>query len=109
MAPCGFPSTALSDPGCLVGVVPPHVRKCGYAVFGQRLGMAEAIPARIALESVVEMRNAVDVPEQYPVHRLAGRDLFGAVLGEDDPLDQRVHRSVLDPAHIAGTGLVGGL
>src|ERR1051325_9091345 len=104
--PWAFPSTALADLGCLVGIIPPPRREPRHAIFGQGLGMAETIPACIALESVVELRNAIEVPEQHAVHRLAGGDLFGAVLGEDDALDQRIHRGVLDPAHIAGAGLV---
>ena len=41
--------------------------------------MAEAVPARIALESIIELWNAIEVPEQDPVHRLASGDQFGAV------------------------------
>src|SRR5258708_36050605 len=66
--------------------------------------MTEAIPARIALKAVIVLRDAVEIPEQYPVHRLAGGDLFGTVSGEDDAVDQGIDRGILDAAHVARTG-----
>src|SRR5436190_28689 len=106
MIPCAIPSTALSDLGCLVGIPPPQGREAGCAVFGQRLRTAEAIPACVAVIAEGKLRNAVEVPEQHAVHRLAGGHLLAAVLGEDYALDQGIDRGVLDAADIARTGPV---
>ena len=49
------------------------------------------------------------VPQQHAVERLGGGDQLGAVLGEDDALDQRIDRRILDAGIVARAGAVGGL
>ena len=66
--------------------------------------MAEAIPARGALKSGGELRDDVAIPEQYPIQRLATRNQFGAILGEDDTVDQGIDRRIFDAGKISRTG-----
>ena len=72
------------------------VGKPAAAVFRQRIGPAEAIPARGAALVVGELRHDVVVPQQHAVERLGRGDELGAILGEDHPLDQRIDRRILD-------------
>ena len=43
--------------------------KPGAAIFRQRLGVAEAVPARVAREAVGELRHDVEIPQQHAVER----------------------------------------
>ena len=52
--------------------------------------MAKAIPVRIALEAVGELRHHIAIPQQDAVERLAGCDQLRTVLGEDDVIDQGI-------------------
>src|SRR4051794_20368405 len=71
--------------------------------------MAEAVPVRGALESGGELWNNVAIPEQHPVQCLATGDQFGAVLGEDDAVDQGVDGRIFDSGKVARTGPIRGL
>src|SRR5258708_39712960 len=66
--------------------------------------MAEPIPARGTLKSGSELRDNIAIPEQYPIQRLASRDQFGAVLGEDDTVYQGVDGGIFDAGKVARTG-----
>src|SRR5436190_20945435 len=68
--------------------------------------MAEAIPPRDALKATGELRDNVAIPEQHPIQRLATRDQLGAVLGEDDAVDQGIDCGVLDAGKVARSGPV---
>ena len=59
--------------------------------------------------AVGPLRHDVEIPQQHAVERLGGGDQFGAVLGEDDALDQRIDRRILDADEVARAGLIGGL
>ena len=48
------------------------------------------------------------VPDENAIERPRGRHEPGAVLGEDDPLDQGVHCRVLDADIILRADLIGG-
>ena len=100
-----LPSRALADPRRLFSVVPPQRRKPGEAIFRQRLGMAEAIPAGIAREAVGELRHDVEIPQQHAVERLGRGDQLVPVLGEDDLLDQGIDRGILDAAVLREPGM----
>ncbi len=89
-------------------VPPPDRRECRRAVFRQRIGPAETVPARGALLVVGELRHDVVVPQQHAVERPGGGDELGAILGEDDPLDQRIDRRILDADVVARARRVGG-
>jgi len=74
--------------------------------FGSGSGWLKTIPARGALKSAGKLRHNVAIPEQYPIQRLAARNQFGAILGEDDAVDQGVDRGILDAGKVARTGPV---
>src|SRR6185312_2547179 len=95
--------------GCLFGVVPPEGRKACHAVFRQGIRAAEAVPVRSALESEGKLRDDVAVPQQDPVQRLATGNEIGAILGEDDVIDQGIDRGVLDARSITRTRSGGGV
>jgi hypothetical protein len=80
------------------------------AVFRQRIGTAEAVPARVADLAVGECAARTrSSSQQHAVQRLGGGDQIGAVLGEDDALDQASTAVVLDAGEIVRAGPVGGL
>src|ERR1700722_8095113 len=97
-------SRASTRLGGFFGVPPPQARESRNTIFRQRIGMAEAVPARIALKSVGELRNDVAVPQQHPVHRLATRGELGVVLGVNDAIDQGIDRGILDAGNVAASG-----
>jgi hypothetical protein len=66
--------------------------------------MTEAVPARIAFKAGGELGHDVAVPQQYPIHRLAGRNQLDAILGEDNAVDQGIDRWILDARKIARAG-----
>ena len=73
-------------------------------VFGQRLRMIEAIPARIALEPERRIAerdsNSTATPDRAPC---SARGQLGAILGEDDAVDQGIDRGILDAGQVAAS------
>src|ERR1035437_9806531 len=110
VAPCAEdPSRSLAYPGSLVGIEPPQRRQTGTAVFRQRLGMAEAIPARVARKAISELRHDVEIPQQHAIERPRGGLQVRTILGEDHLLDQPIHSRIPDADGVSRTGLIGGL
>src|SRR6516162_3220871 len=71
--------------------------------------MAKTIPARGPHFAVGPLRYDVVVPQQNPIERVGGGFEIAAIFREDDLLDHRVDRWILDADHIERAGLVGGL
>ena len=63
--------------------------------------MAEAIPSRGSRFVIVPLRNDVVVPQQNAVERSRRRLEIGAILGEDNLIDQGVDRWVFDANPVA--------
>src|SRR5689334_12539411 len=71
--------------------------------------MPEAVPTHRALLPVEPLRHDVIVPQEHAVERPGGGNEIVAVLGEDDAIDERVDRRVLDADEVARAGAIGGL
>src|SRR5579871_4991607 len=96
-------SRAFARLGRLLRIPPPQRGETGDAVFGQRIGMTEAIPASGAVKAEGELGDDVTIPEHHPIQRLAARNQLGAVFGKDDAVDQGIDSRVLDAAKVART------
>ena len=96
-----------SDLGRFVGIPPPQRRKSRNAILGQRIGMAEPVPARGALFVVAPLRHDIVVPKQYAVERPGGGNQFIVAVGEDDTIDHRIDCRVFDADHVVRAQLVG--
>src|SRR5262249_12922870 len=101
-------SLLRSHLGSALLVVPPDFRE-GVGVLRQRLRSVEAVPARGARVVDRPARHHVMMPQQHAVERLGGRYQLVAILGEDQPLDQRVDAWILDAPVVARGIAVGRL
>src|SRR5690348_5723455 len=106
--PAAVGSRPLSDVRRLLRVPPPQGRQARAPIFWQ-VGMAEAVPARIAREWRGELRHHVEIPEQHAIERMGRSHQACPVLREDDLIDQRINRGILDADVIPRSGDVGGL
>src|SRR5215510_12605574 len=91
------------------GIPPPDGWKCRATILGQRIGPAEAVPARRPYLVVGKLRHNVVVPQQDTVERPRGRHQLGAALGVDHALDQGIDRGILDAGVVARAGRIGRL
>ena len=70
--------------GCFFGVPPPEGRECRHAVFRQRIGTAEAVPARGPQLAIGPLRNDVLIPKKMRSSALVAATRSSRVLGRND-------------------------
>ena len=98
--------------GTLAALSASHHQIVGNAelpYFGMVSGRLKRFQRAVRSKAISPLRHDVEIPQQHAVERPGGGDQLVAVLGENDAIDERIDRRVLDADQVARAGNIGGL